>query len=112
MTLPACTLAATPADGFGTAPLGEVFTVFADHPDTGASIDCWRSSSHYTASALANHAVDLGYVVATDMGAPGTRYAPDEYAMVTPDVWHGYRLDLLEAPAPVGRRLDWYDEPS
>lgn len=112
MTLPSCTLAATPADDFGTTYLEEVFTVFVDHPGTGVNVDCWRSSSRYTASALANHAHDLGYGVQTDLWDGYGNYAPVADAMISPDVWHGYRLDLLGAPVPVGRRVDWYDEPS
>lgn len=104
-------MAAQLADDFGTTPLTGIFTVFVDHPQNG-SVRVWRSSSRYTASALANWAADLGYRVEADLWTDdGTGYASIRDAMPSPDVWNGYGLaDLpparLTAPtAPARSRL-------
>lgn len=85
-------------DDFGTAPLTDMFTVFVDRPGTGrgGKVEFWRTSSRYNASALAHHALDLGYDVETDLWSDdGMRYAPIPDAMISPAVWEGYRLDTL-----------------
>lgn len=82
-------------DDFGTVARTDTFTIFVDHP-SGDSVEVWRTDSRYTGSALANHALDLGYRVETDMWSPdGLRYAPIADAMISPAVWEGYRLAAL-----------------
>lgn len=82
-------------DDYGTVAQTDTFTVFVDSP-AGDSVEVWRTASRYTASALANHALDLGYHVETDLWAPdGLRYAPIADAMISPAVWEGYGLASL-----------------
>lgn len=89
-------------DDYGTVARTDKFTVYVDHP-SGGNIEVWRTDSRYTASALANHAADLGYRVEADMWSPdGLRSAPVLDAMISPAVWEGYRLASLR---PVHRPL-------
>lgn len=72
-------------------PVG-FFNVFIDDPVTGAELECLSVRGAYAASAIANHMIDTGYRVKTDLWG-----AVVADAMVSPDVWEAFQLSRYPA---------------
>lgn len=71
------------------------YNVFVDHPGWGSNLATYNLERAYDASAVANHAVDLGFHVETDLWGDVV-----EDAMVSPQVWKRCGLGWMDNPIP------------